>query len=174
MQPADETLEKYYTELGFENTFEASPCWIYEGSSNWIKDNITLMSENNIDNWSFKAIKPKEYKSLRDKHFASEGYVEWDEQALQYAMDENAFFGGETLMLTCGERAELLMYRIEEGKFRIIETTFEEEDIRGLLPEMMQKMGVKKAYAENDGGMILLPKDILWKEKKGYLNLTLG
>lgn len=174
LQPAGESLEKYYEGLGFVAAFEASPCWIYEGSSKWIKEKVTLMSENKITNWSFQVIKAKEYKSLRDEHFAAEGYVEWSEQALQYAMDENAFCGGETLMLTYGERAELLMYRIEEGKLCIIETTFEEEEIGDLLPEIMQMMGVKKAYAENDGGMILLPKNIIWNEKKGYLNLTLG
>lgn len=66
------------------------------------------------------------------------------------------------------------MYRIEEGKLCVIETTFEEEELRGLLPEIMQKLGVRKASADNAGGMILLPEDIIWTEKKGYLNLTLG
>ena len=140
----------------------------------WIKENVTLMSENDIEDWNLKPITAKEYKSLRDTHFTAEGYVEWDEQALQYAMDENAFCGGETLMFTCGERAELIMYRVEEGKLCVVETTFEEEELRELLPAIMQNMGVKKAYADNAGGMIFLPKDMIWMEKKGYLNLTLG
>lgn len=174
LQPAGEELEKYYEGLGFVKAFEASPCWMYEGSSKWIKENVTFMSENGIEDWSLKTITAKEYKSLRDTHFTAEGYVEWDEQALQYAMDENAFCGGETLMFTCGERAEFIMYRVEEEKLCVVETTFEEEELRELLPAIMQNMGVKKAYADNAGGMIFLPKDIIWMEKKGYLNLTLG
>lgn len=174
LQPAGEELEKYYEGLEFVKAFEASPCWMYEGSSKWIKENVTFMSENSIEDWSLKPLTAKEYKSLRDKHFTAEGYVEWDEQALQYAMDENAFCGGETLMFTCDERAELIMYRVEEGKLCVVETTFEEEELRELLPEIMQNMGVKKAYADNAGGMIFLPKDMIWMEKKGYLNLTLG
>lgn len=174
LQPAGEELEKYYEGLGFVKAFETSPCWMYEGSSKWIKENVTFMSENGIEDWSLKTITAKEYKSLRDTHFTAEGYVEWDEQALQYAMDENAFCGGETLMFTCGERAEFIMYRVEEEKLCVVETTFEEEELRELLPAIMQNMGVKKAYADNAGGMIFLPKDIIWMEKKGYLNLTLG
>ena len=174
LKPANEALEKFYTGLGFVKAFEPSPCWIYEGSDKWSKGSVTQMSDICIEEWNIKTIKAKEYKSLRDVYFSVEGYVEWDEQAIQYAMDENAFCGGETLMLTSGERAELLMYRVEEGKLYIAETTFEEEELRELLPQIMQNMGVKKAYAENDGGMILLPKDVTWMEKKGYLNLTLG
>lgn len=177
LQPAGEELEKYYKKIGFVKAFEASPCWMYEGSYKCGKANVTLMSENEkkeIEGWNFTSITAKEYKSLRDRCFIADGYVEWDEQAIGYAMDENAFCGGETLMFCCGERTELIMYRIEERKLCIIETTFEEEEFRGLLPEIMQEMGVRKAYADNAGGMILLPKDIIWTEKKGYLNLTLG
>lgn len=174
LQPAEEALEKYYASLGFEKAFEPSPCWIYEGSSKWSQTEVTLMSEKGLGEWSLHAINAKEYKALRDSYFTGEGYVEWDEHAIAYAIEENAFCGGETLKLTYGERTELLMYRVEDKKLRIVETTMEEGELRLLLPEIMQNMGISKAFATNEGGMILLPENMAWAEKKGYLNLTLG
>lgn len=174
LQPEDETLEQYYMGLGFEKGFEPSPCWIYEGSSRWKKESIMRMSEISIENWFVESITATEYKQLRDVCFISEGYVEWDEKGIQYAMEENAFCGGETVKLTSGERTEALMYRIEKEKLCIVETTMQEEELRRLLPPIMKNMGVSKAYSANAGGMIWLPEGIAWKEKDGYLNLTLG
>lgn len=174
LQPADDAMEAYYGNLGFISAFEPSPCWIYEGSAKWEKKSVTQMSEVNIDEWNIEAINAGEYKKIRDSHFTGEGYVEWDEAAIQYAMEENAFFGGEAVKLMNGEKEELLMYCIERNKLCIVETTMEEEELRKLLPEMMKNMGVSKAYASNAGGMVLLPQNHTWIEKKGYLNLTLG
>ncbi len=42
----------------------------------------------------------KEYKEIRDRYFDAEGYVEWDEEAIRYAMKENVFCGGAALKLT--------------------------------------------------------------------------
>ncbi|MBQ4523735.1 MAG: GNAT family N-acetyltransferase [Lachnospiraceae bacterium] len=174
LQPADETMERYYAGLGFEKGFDPSPCWIYEGSPDWKKGNVNPMLEGNIGKWELESIKAADYKRLRDVYFAAEGYVEWDEAGIQYALDENVFCGGQAWKLTCGERVEILMYRIEEEKLCIVETTMQEEELRLILPEIMQSIGVSKAYSSNTGGMILLPKSIVWAEKKGYLNLTLG
>lgn len=174
LQPADDAMEAYYGNLGFISAFEPSPCWIYEGSAKWEKKSVTQMSEVNIDEWNIEAINAGEYKKIRDSHFTGEGYVEWDEAAIQYAMEENAFCGGEAVKLMNGEKEELLMYCIERNKLCIVETTMEEEELRKLLPEMMKNMGVSKAYASNAGGMVLLPQNLTWIEKKGYLNLTLG
>ncbi len=174
LQPADEALEQYYEGLGFVKAFEASPCWMYEASATWKKEKVTLMSEMDIAEWHAEAVSAEEYRSLRNSYFMEEGYVSWDEQALLYAIAENEFSDGRTWKLTCGEKTQLLMWRVEEGRLRIVETTLEEEELRKLLPAMLQQIGVCKAFAENTGGMILLPKDRKWSDKKGYLNLTLG
>lgn len=174
LQPADEKMVMYYSRLGFEPKFVASPCWRYEGSKDWEKEKISLLSEGSYGGWDFKSITAIEYKCIRDRFFEAEGYVEWDETGIQYAIDENAFCGGQTWKVICGERVEILMYRIEEKELYIVETTMEEEKIREFLPEIMKNMGVTKAYAANTGGMIWLPKGITWEGEDGYLNLTLG
>lgn len=174
LQPAEEKLERYYAGMGFVNAFKPSPCRIFEDFSSLNNSEVTDVSETNIGEWSMESISAKEYKVLRDSCFAGEGYVEWDEQAISYAIEENAYCEGETWKLSCGERTELLMYRIEDKKLHIVETTLEEETLRSILPEIVQKKGCSSAFASNTGGMILLPETLTWEEKKGYLNLTLG
>lgn len=174
LQPAEEELERYYAGMGFEKVFEPSPCWIYEGLPVGDSAEVTAASEINIGEWDLERIQAKEYKALRDFCFAGEGYVEWDEQAISYALEENNVCGGEACKLTCGDRTALLLYRVEDKKLRIVETTLEENELRDILPGMLQKLGIHKAFAFNIGGMILLPENIHWTEKQGYLNLTLG
>lgn len=174
LQPAEDGLEQYYAGMGFEKVFEPSPCWIFDGFISQNNSKVTTVSEMNIGEWKLERIQAKEYKALRDSYFAGEGYVEWDEHAISYAMEENAFCGGEACKLTCDAKTALLLYRVEGKKLRIIETTLEENELRDILPDMLQRLGVHKAFAFNTGGMILLPETIHWTGKQGYLSLTLG
>ena len=174
LQPADEALEQFYRNIGFEEAFVQSVHWRFENPFKQPPKKVTKMAEIALAEWDIQAIEASEYKRIRDAYFAGEGYVEWDEEAIQYAIEENAFCGGEALKLVCGEKEELLMYCVEKDEIYIKETTMEEADVRKLLSEIMGKMGVKGAFASNAGGMILLPSHITWIEKKGYLNLTLG
>ncbi len=171
LQPADEVLEQYYEKLGFVKAFLPSPCWTLECASVTSDEEV---SEKMAGKWSMEAVTAAEYKELRDAAFGGEGYVAWDEQAIQYAIEENAFCHGAAYKLTYGERKELLLYRIEGACLRIVETTLEEDELRELLPKLLQTYGICKAFAENAGGMVLLPENISWEEKQGYLNLTLG
>lgn len=174
LQPAEEMLERYYAGMGFVNAFEASPCWCFESFAEYKQMEMTVASEMSETNWSIQEVKAKEYKALRDAYFTGEGYVYWDEQAIDYAIVENAFCGGEAWKLSKGEKEEILMCRKENDRLRIVETTFEEQELKEILPIFMQKNACSKAFAENAGGMVLLPKTIVWEEKEGYLNLTLG
>lgn len=174
LQPAEEELDKYYAGMGFVKAFAASPCWYFESSLEYKQVEMTVASEINESAWSMQEVQVKEYKALRDAYFDGEGYVSWDEQAIDYAIVENAFCGGETYKLVNGKKEELLMYRKEDNRLRVVETTLEEQELKELLPMLMRKNACSEAFAQNAGGMILLPETIVWEEKKGYLNLTLG
>lgn len=174
LQPEREDFVKYYKKLGFEKAFMESPYWIYEGSSKWNADDVTRMSEIEMMEWQIEPVTAEAYKCIRDAYFYTDGYVIWDKQDILYAIEENAFCGGETVKFSKDNKEEILMYRMENSKLCIIETTFEEDALRNILPEILQKMGISKAFAENVGGMILLPEKVVWDEKKGYLNLTMG
>lgn len=208
LQPSDRELYQYYEKSGFVEAFRQSPCWLYNGScgkkaqvpcrelfstNQPHTDDTCLKAAENADGnegfgalglWSVSGIdekiNAKEYKAVRDGYFEGEGYVEWDEKALQYAIKENQFCNGKTLFLTretadgAGQKA-ILMYRIEGSWLRVMETTLEDKALQDILPELLTVTGTEAASAGNMGGMILLPDRLRgWDCREGYLGLTLG
>ncbi len=200
LQPAQESLERYYTKLGFTKTFQESPCWLYHNSKaqigygqdtrkedcakselrkadieDWQQKQMNGTTISNLNGWEVTKATPAEYKKIRDQYFEKEGYVEWDEQAVAYAMMENEFCHGLTLKLTQNERTAVVMYRVEGKCLKIVETTLSEKELGALLGELLIYTNTTKAYAQNAGGMIRLPeKEKLWEFEEGYLNLTLA
>lgn len=200
LQPADERLQRYYERLGFDEVFRQSPCWIYNPcmekvtrvSGNMayeLAEDMTYVSENNgeirmaeLEKWQMEEVSAKEYKEIRDRCFNGEGYVEWDEEAIRYAMKENSFCNGSTLKLTNHENGatSVLMYRVcdkddNSKKLQVVETTLSEEELAEILPTLMRSTHTDQAYEKNEGGMILRTKETAkWECEEGYLNLTLG
>ncbi|MBD5451986.1 MAG: GNAT family N-acetyltransferase, partial [Lachnospiraceae bacterium] len=196
LQPASEELRRYYEKLGFHDVFRQSPCWIYnahagkmtqvsENMAYEVSEDITHMSEieteiTTLGKWSAEPVTAKEYKEIRDLYFGGEGYVEWDENAIQYAIMENSFCGGGALKLTDGEERRVLMYRVctksdDLCGLQVVETTLEDNELKELLPELMRYTHTSQAYEKNQGGMILHTKETAqWDCDEGYLNLTLG
>ena len=194
LQPADRDLQEYYEKLGFVDAFGESPCWIYAGRCTETA-NVPSIKENNLQaaeivfeqdeleelgSWSVYDASEKDYKMVRDTALDREGYVEWDAQAIAYAIKENQFCGGRTLLLTSiasdvePQRA-VLMYRVEKDGLHIIETTLNDEELHEILPELLLHTGTTWAFERNMGGMILLSERFAnWDCKEGYLGLTLG
>ncbi len=195
LQPSDKELQEYYKRLGFVEAFCESPCWIFnrgctrktaisDNRSNCLKAaeqtmNVPKPSEM-LGQWNVSLADGKEYKAVRDGFFQQEGYVEWGEEALAYAIKENEFCNGQTLMLsreTAGKvmRKAVLMYRVEGSRLHVVETTLKEESLENILPELLTRTGATLAYAGNKGGMVLLPdKWKNWDCQEGYLGLTLA
>lgn len=181
LRPEQETLATYYEALGFIRAFGGSPCWIFDKIDARIKG--AAMREDSFPEflgaWSVSAAAPAEYKEIRDRYFAGEGYVAWDEQAVAYALMENRFWNGKALKLTkkeaCGrEETAVLLYRIEQGTLKVVEAAMDEEALRDILPELMDCTSTAQACAWNAGGMIWLPESMGdWHFREGYLNLTL-
>lgn len=195
LQPADRDLQGYYGERGFVDAFGQSPCWIYAGrcTSAVSADNIQpcahevqaaeeMTAKDKLDllgSWQVFDAEEKEYKAVRDQFFEGEGYVEWDEKAIAYAIKENQFCGGRTLLLAQDEaetpKKAVLMYRIEKNGLHIIETTLDDAALYDVLPELLEHTGTAWAYERNKGGMVLLPERLKdWDCQEGYLGLTLG
>lgn len=195
LQPADRDLQEYYEKQGFADAFGESPCWIYAGRCTGTA-NIQILSASGSDlraaeeadveeeldmlgSWVVSEANEKEYKAARDQSLESEGYVEWDEKAIAYAIKENQFFGGRTLLLAKDKQAdghkEILMYRIEKDSLHIIETTLDDDELHDVLPELLAHTDTAWAFERNMGGMVLLPEQLKdWNCKEGYLGLTLG
>ena len=200
LQPADEGLQQYYERLGFDEVFKQSPCWIYnpctekvtrmsENAAYEVAEDMTFVSENTgqirmaeLGNWEVSEVSAKEYKEIRDRYFDAEGYVEWDEEAIRYAMKENVFCGGAALKLTDRRSGAqgVLMYRVCPQKsgvkaLQVVETTLDEEELSEILSMLMRDTHTSQAYEKNEGGMILRTQEMAaWACEDGYLNLTLG
>ena len=194
LQPADRDLQEYYEKHGFVDAFGESPCWIYagkctgtpvipSGSENNLRAAEMYASDTGLEElggWSVADADAKAYKAVRDEAFEKEGYVEWDEQAVAYALKGNQFCKGRTLLLTktvkdTDVRRAVLMYRIEGDSLHIIETTLHDNELHEILPELLLYTGTAWAFERNMGGMILLPEHFAeWDYEEGYLNLTLG
>ena len=133
-----------------------------------------------LGEWMVSDADEKEYKAVRDLFFEREGYVEWDEEAIAYAIKENAFCNGHTFLLSKGTengstQKAVLMFRVEKCRLHVMETTLGEEALQDILPELLDATGASLAYAGNTGGMILLPERLKsWDYREGYLGLTLG
>ena len=196
LQPADRDLQEYYERQGFRDAFGESPCWIYAGrctepagshilaaSGHDLRAAEETDPEKEMDilgGWLVSEADDKEYKAVRDAFFDGEGYVEWDGQAIAYAIKENQFCGGRTLLLTEDRDTEdpqkaVLMYRREGDNIHIMESTLDDDALLDILPELLEHTGAAWAYERNMGGMILLPERFQdWDCRDGYLGLTLG
>lgn len=196
LQPADRDLQRYYERQGFADAFGESPCWIYAGRCVGKADIHVPSSEDGglraaeeavreekpdiLGSWLVSDVDAKVYKAVRDRFFDREGYVEWDEKAIVYAIKENQFCGGRTLLLTEDREDQestkaVLMYRIEKDSLHIMETTLDDNALHAILPELLEYTGASWAYERNMGGMVLLPDRLKdWDCKTGYLGLTLG
>lgn len=169
LQPADEKLRDFYRKMGFVEAFQKIPYRIYD-----------CTNTEQTKRWEISDADARTYKMIRDRHFEKDGYVAWDENALAYAIRENAFCDGRTLILTEKEDAgeekheEIIMYRVDEDGLRVVESTLDGNELLGILSQLLADTSTTQAFTGNDGGMILLPESLKgWSSDGGYLGLTL-
>lgn len=205
LQPAEEELVDYYAKLGFVKAFEGGAA-AAEGETTSALEKMESQAECSAERdvqgeWQFKTITAAGYKRIRDRRFGQEGYVEWDESAIGYALEENAFCGGTAVMLTkkhsesVGDsreadrqeenlyeenlQEEILLCRVEDERLILIETTLSERELQKLIPLLLDENGASGVERVPVGGMILCPEQAgieanFWRPEVGYLGLTLG
>lgn len=181
LAPGEESLIGYYEKIGFQRAFP--------GTRHRIGGGVTALE---LSEWeeSVPCLEPvtaAEYVNIRDRKCVKEGYVRWDEAAVQYAMDITASCGGNTAAIVCEEELgraeqaeekekEIIMYEKEGDTLLILETSLPEERLEKMLPHLFAETGTREAECGQMAGMIWLPESIAETEvsKDGYLALTLG
>lgn len=194
LEPAGEKLAEYYRKMGFCDAFSVREYdLLKESESPQAAHEISDLAAAEIyaershilqlpQRYWLLTITPSEYCEIRNAHFAGDGYVEWDKEAITYALLENEFSGGFAYKVFHDEREDILMYCMEGEKLKIIETTLSDEDILGVVEklrihpgEIMVRRparnysGITKRVSQRMFGMLLWEEQI----KEGYLNLTL-
>jgi hypothetical protein len=164
LQPENEELKKYYENIGFKNFFDKE-AWETDISDS----NITEIDK--INDLEVREISAEEYKRCRDIHFDGDGYLNWSEEAVAYALKENKLCGGMAVQVN---KDDIVMMRPEDDTLHIIESSLSKEEIVQLAPQLKQifKDAVKIAY-DNKGGMIF-SDSVTEGGSEGYMNLTLG
>lgn len=173
LSPAEGRLYTYYQKQAFFTQY-AEEKWEI------IPENV----ENNDEKWSFEEADVSIYKEIRDLCFAGDGYVEWDENGLAYALLYTRQTGGQALCVTHppaeGNEASLcediLLYEIDEDTLKITETTLTKEALAQAAWLLLEKMKLKKAVYSRPGGMLWIPEDceLYLQNGDGYFNLCLG
>lgn len=160
LKPQTNKLRKYYSELGFVNLGKSKGFRIFNALTD-LKLNIR---END-----YAVPSPSQYKKIRDNHFDKDGYVMWDDSGIAYAIHENDYCGGKTIIV--GEN-DVCMFRNDEDGLRIIESTLSMDKTRTLAYQLMLQFAASKAFLEHDAGMIWTKEGAHFEN--GYLELTLG
>lgn len=208
LEPATDQLFNYYQHMGFRSAFSISeysiPMYKHQSAESDVTmraaefeptiaetvhdvPGMTISLTGASQRYWLLTVTPREYKKIRDEKLAACEYTEWDENAIAYALLENDYCGGFAYKVFHDNIEDILMYRMEENRMRIIETTLSDEDIRGVLKKLRiepdtifvrRPVSLESPYVNNNDtirgnsrvfGMILGEPDI----QNGYLNLTL-
>ena len=166
--PATEGLFNFYEKQGFMPAFSLIEYNLYAHDLGTPRKNLKT-----------EIVYPDEYKCIRDSHFINDGYVCWDTEAIAYALAENNFCGGYALKIEIDGKQEILLYRKDNGRLLIIETTLSLPMLYDAAFYLMKQEGVgvccvrlapgKTSVAARSYG--LLHSNIA--VKNGYCNLVL-
>ncbi|MFA9465870.1 MAG: GNAT family N-acetyltransferase [Velocimicrobium sp.] len=121
--PASESLVSFYQKRNFHVAISKKERMEQEGN----ESDLIASSISNLRILEGKVSK-RRYKELRDYWLGVDGYIEWDEDAISYAIQENTFNGGVCFELLCdGESHILLGYKNNE-EFIVRETTLSDDN----------------------------------------------
>lgn len=212
LSPAEQSLVEYYGNQGFLPKFEEQTRIIPAMNEEQLRAEIASLLgtasgdapgvTTDVTEFTELEITAEEYRKLRDLALEQPGYVRWDEDAIQFAMDYNTFYGGRTIKL-CGQEkgGAVAMYHTENGQLKITELfavlpgnmtgnqaekDHEIQKNAAILSEklkaeavqfLLQTEQVQEAVCHIPGGMLLPSERDLLEDRElpetGYLNLAL-
>lgn len=147
LQPATKDLENFYERNGYSEA-------IVRKISNLTSEQLKLEEKqmklkvatisSKQREFKIRELSEREstlYKKIRDKNLSDVGYIEWDESVLAYAMKENDYTGGKTLLV---DDSYVVMVREYEGVLHIREHTMPSNMIIELTRQLLEKSDVVK------------------------------
>ena len=173
LSPAEDGLYTYYQKQGFFSQY-AEEKW----------EIIPEIPDNNGEEWRFEEADISIYKEIRDLCFAGDGYVEWDEKGIAYALIYTRQTGGQALCVIHpsveNDEAplceDILLYETDEDTIKITETSLTKDALAQAAWLLLKKTGQKKALFQRPGGMVWLPEELSGKliPGEGHFSLCLG
>lgn len=172
LSPAEDSLYIYYQKQEFFTQYLPDEWEIFPENPGELKEK-----------WSFEESSAQVYKEIRDLCFAVDGYVEWDQAAIEYALMYAKEEGGRALCVThpaydteVSTCEDILLYETESDTLKIVETTLNGDDLKKAAWILLKKNNLKKAVYSRPGGMLWLPEEceLSLSKESGYFNLCLG
>lgn len=173
LSPAEDSLYGYYQKQEF------SPLYSEE---KW--EIIPKITDEETEKWVFEDISAANYKETRDLRFAGDGYVEWEQNVVDFALRLAAEEGGKALGIAhpSAEESEItryqdiLLYTTDKSTLKILETTLSKKELQTAVSSLLKRTGCRTALYRRPGGMLYLPGDcpLQLQPGQGYFNLSLG
>jgi len=164
--PANEKLCEYYSSLGF-NEFS----YLKTLKLDFCKTDKEISSEK---------ISAKRYAELRNEFFSHDGFIFWDEEAIEYAIKENEFCGGFAEEIIVDGFSFVVLARPSENGIKIIESTVPHKYMKEITSHLIQKckaayvIWTLPAYNNEDEKFLSSMTCNLKKGDFPYLNLVLN
>ena len=148
LQPATKELEQFYERNGYSSTINRKMIHIEKEQLEMAAKSQTELKAAAIlpkrKRFAIKELSEKDsglYKKIRDRRLSGEYYVEWEEPELAYAIKENAFTGGKTLLV---DEAYVVMVREYEDVLYIREHTMPGYMILDLARQLLADSNAKE------------------------------
>lgn len=161
--PGEKSLIGFYKNRGF-----------YEGpgilkSCLWQRD-VLEAAQLSKPEISFNPLSPLEYKQQRDAFYGTKGYIEWDLEAITYAVQENKFNGGFCYGFSAGQEGigAILGYQ-DKRQLILVESTLSLENLNAYGDRILQSLDCDRMVTN---GIFTMST---WSHyKEGYFNLPLA
>jgi len=164
--PSSAALYDFYGKRGYQTFFYLNE--------------LTLDFAGKAEPVGYEMITPEEYKKLRDSCFDAPGYVVWDEEAIAYAINENAHGGGMTTAFHYNGKIHFAMFIKVGETLRVKETSLAPEEILPALGAAAESYRCSKIlvrlpsrYNAGDKRFGMLYDAPRADTARGYLNLAL-
>lgn len=164
--PANEKLCEYYATLGFKEF-----SYLKTMKFDYCDTQCKISSD---------AISSKRYTELRNEFFNHDGFIFWDENAIDYAIKENEFCGGFADEIKIDKKAFAVLSRPFEKGIKIIESTVTDEYIKDITSHLLKKYGFEyalwtmPAYDDESEKYLSAMSCNLKKGDFPYLNIVLN
>ncbi len=128
---ANEKLEAYYESIGIKK-------------AGYMKKATFFYKKGKVPDIVLKNITPEEYTKHRKNFFMEKGFLNWDLDAIRYAIKENEYCGGFCKKLICRTGEYLIFGKVIDNWLILIETTVPDHRLEAYLEEVTAYFGVHK------------------------------
>jgi GNAT superfamily N-acetyltransferase len=130
LHPSNERLGAYYQGIGLTR------------AGNIKKAVFTYKARATAMDFNLSDISPEQYCRLRDRLFIRDGYLQWDEAAVRYAIIENNFCGGFCKKIICRSGEYAVLGSLRKDKLIITEAVIPEQLLTEILKWLAAQFGV--------------------------------